>query len=129
MNTIFTVGQECPKYEVPGPNSKRANNHMRDFLQVCMYLKYIEIQGAGPFEKFPAVYNGVAIKQASQKYLRRNSQRSEFYTLYIAINSLPHSCYHRSRNIFLQSFNMFRLIFLSYCFLLDIYLSVVLEKS
>lgn len=34
FNAIFTVGQECPLYEVPGPNSKRANNFTRDFLQV-----------------------------------------------------------------------------------------------
>ncbi|KAH0630763.1 hypothetical protein JD844_003952 [Phrynosoma platyrhinos] len=32
---IFVVGQECPLFEVPGPNSKRANTHIRDFLQVC----------------------------------------------------------------------------------------------
>ncbi|KAJ1525331.1 hypothetical protein ONE63_010152 [Megalurothrips usitatus] len=34
---LFTVGQECPLYEVPGPNSKRANNFIRDFLQVFIY--------------------------------------------------------------------------------------------
>ncbi|NWS76960.1 TAF1 factor, partial [Crotophaga sulcirostris] len=34
---IFVVGQECPLYEVPGPNSKRANTHIRDFLQVFIY--------------------------------------------------------------------------------------------
>ena len=34
VKDIFTTGQMCPKYEVPGPNSKRANNHIRDFLQV-----------------------------------------------------------------------------------------------
>lgn len=34
VDAIFTVGQECPLYEVPGPNSKRANNFTRDFLQV-----------------------------------------------------------------------------------------------
>ncbi|KAI8483835.1 Transcription initiation factor TFIID subunit 1 [Branchiostoma belcheri] len=34
---LFCVGQECPLYEVPGPNSKRANNHVRDFLQVFIY--------------------------------------------------------------------------------------------
>ena len=28
--------QECPLYEVPGPNSKRANNFIRDFLQVSI---------------------------------------------------------------------------------------------
>lgn len=31
---IFVVGQECSLFEVPGPNSKRANTHIRDFLQV-----------------------------------------------------------------------------------------------
>lgn len=31
---IFVVGQQCPLFEVPGPNSKRANTHIRDFLQV-----------------------------------------------------------------------------------------------
>ncbi|XP_055004851.1 transcription initiation factor TFIID subunit 1 isoform X2 [Boleophthalmus pectinirostris] len=34
---IFVVGQECPLSEVPGPNSKRANTHIRDFLQVFIY--------------------------------------------------------------------------------------------
>lgn len=34
---IFVVGQECPLFEVPGPNSKRANTHIRDFLQVCCW--------------------------------------------------------------------------------------------
>ncbi|KAG7282696.1 hypothetical protein CRUP_017622 [Coryphaenoides rupestris] len=30
---IVVVGQQCPLFEVPGPNSKRANTHIRDFLQ------------------------------------------------------------------------------------------------
>lgn len=37
IETIFTVGQELPLYEVPGPNSKKANNFIRDFLQVFIY--------------------------------------------------------------------------------------------
>ncbi|XP_069947042.1 transcription initiation factor TFIID subunit 1 isoform X2 [Cherax quadricarinatus] len=37
LDGVFTVGQECPLYEVPGPNSKRANNFIRDFLQVFIY--------------------------------------------------------------------------------------------
>ncbi|XP_065085735.1 transcription initiation factor TFIID subunit 1-like isoform X2 [Ochlerotatus camptorhynchus] len=37
VDAIFTAGQECPLYEVPGPNSKRANNFVRDFLQVFIY--------------------------------------------------------------------------------------------
>jgi hypothetical protein len=34
VSAFFVAGQECPLYEVPGPNSKRANNFTRDFLQV-----------------------------------------------------------------------------------------------
>ncbi|XP_037955889.1 transcription initiation factor TFIID subunit 1 isoform X1 [Teleopsis dalmanni] len=37
VDALFTVGQECPLFEVPGPNSKRANNFTRDFLQVFIY--------------------------------------------------------------------------------------------
>lgn len=36
--TIFTVGQLCPLMDVPGPNSKKSTNHVRDFLQVCYFL-------------------------------------------------------------------------------------------
>ncbi|XP_033742474.1 transcription initiation factor TFIID subunit 1-like [Pecten maximus] len=35
--TIYCVGQEATLTEVPGPNSKRANNFIRDFLQVFIY--------------------------------------------------------------------------------------------
>lgn len=37
IDALFTSGQQCPLYEVPGPNSKRANNFVRDFLQVFIY--------------------------------------------------------------------------------------------
>ncbi|XP_030020533.1 transcription initiation factor TFIID subunit 1 isoform X3 [Manduca sexta] len=37
VDAVFVAGQECPLYEVPGPNSKRANNFVRDFLQVFIY--------------------------------------------------------------------------------------------
>ncbi|KAG7302944.1 hypothetical protein JYU34_012938 [Plutella xylostella] len=37
VDALFVAGQECPLYEVPGPNSKRANNFVRDFLQVYIY--------------------------------------------------------------------------------------------
>ena len=40
IETIFTVGQQCPLIEVPGPNSKRANNFARDFLQVFVYRQF-----------------------------------------------------------------------------------------
>lgn len=42
---IFVVGQECPLYEVPGPNSKRANTHIRDFLQVCGKGQFGDVRG------------------------------------------------------------------------------------
>jgi transcription initiation factor TFIID subunit 1 len=32
IKNIFVVGQECPQIEVPGPNSKRANSFIKDFL-------------------------------------------------------------------------------------------------
>lgn len=34
LDALFTVGQECPKFEVPGPESKKKATHMKDFLQV-----------------------------------------------------------------------------------------------
>lgn len=37
VDSIFAAGQECPLEDVPGPNSKRANNFVRDFLQVFIY--------------------------------------------------------------------------------------------
>ena len=38
----FTVGQEVPLVEVPGPNSKRANNFARDFLQVYILRLFLK---------------------------------------------------------------------------------------
>lgn len=40
LRAIFSVGQECPLQEVPGPNSKRANNFARDFLQAYIFRLY-----------------------------------------------------------------------------------------
>ncbi|XP_055334348.1 transcription initiation factor TFIID subunit 1-like [Paramacrobiotus metropolitanus] len=37
IRVTFTVGQECPLMEVPAPNSKKATNFARDFLQVHIY--------------------------------------------------------------------------------------------
>lgn len=37
IDALYSAGQLCPLYEVPGPNSKRANNFVRDFLQVFIY--------------------------------------------------------------------------------------------
>ncbi|RDD46850.1 Transcription initiation factor TFIID subunit 1 [Trichoplax sp. H2] len=34
---LHTGGQLCPKFEVPSPNSKKASNFVRDFLQVYIY--------------------------------------------------------------------------------------------
>ena len=38
VRDIFTVGQECPKIEVPGPNSKQDKAFQRDFLTVRTVL-------------------------------------------------------------------------------------------
>lgn len=38
----FTVGQEVPLMEVPGPNSKRANNFVRDFLTVYILRLFLK---------------------------------------------------------------------------------------
>lgn len=44
VKDIFVVGQECPLVEVPGPNSKRANNFIKDFLQVVMFRLFHKSQ-------------------------------------------------------------------------------------
>jgi transcription initiation factor TFIID subunit 1 len=41
VDAFYMVGQECPLYEVPGPNSKRANNFTRDFLQVFLFFLFM----------------------------------------------------------------------------------------
>jgi transcription initiation factor TFIID subunit 1 len=40
VETTFTIGQQCPLFEVPGPNSKRTNNFTRDFLQVYIFRQF-----------------------------------------------------------------------------------------
>ena len=48
VSAYFVSGQECPLYEVPGPNSKRANNFTRDFLQVSprfVFFSYHQLNG------------------------------------------------------------------------------------
>jgi transcription initiation factor TFIID subunit 1 len=37
FKNIFVVGQECPLIEVPGPNSKRANSFIKDYLQAYIF--------------------------------------------------------------------------------------------
>lgn len=56
IDALFVAGQECPLYEVPGPNSKRANNFVRDFLQVItlcyiIFFYYIILHYLFAFEK------------------------------------------------------------------------------
>ena len=33
-NAVFSVGHECPKFEVPGPESTKEATHMKGFLQM-----------------------------------------------------------------------------------------------
>lgn len=44
VKTLFCVGQECPLIEVPGPNSKRANSFLKDFLQAFLWRLFHESQ-------------------------------------------------------------------------------------
>jgi transcription initiation factor TFIID subunit 1 len=41
-NALFCAGQECPKFEVPGPESKKKATHMKDFLQVFIYRLFLK---------------------------------------------------------------------------------------
>ncbi|VEL36033.1 unnamed protein product [Protopolystoma xenopodis] len=41
LHTAFCVGQEVPLMEVSGPNSKRANNFVRDFLQAYILRLFL----------------------------------------------------------------------------------------
>ena len=36
IDALYTVGQQCPLYEVPPPNSKRTVTFMRDFVMVSV---------------------------------------------------------------------------------------------
>lgn len=42
VRTMFCVGQQCPLVEVPGPNSKRANSFLKDFLQAYLWRMFQE---------------------------------------------------------------------------------------
>ena len=46
-SALYGAGQQCPLVEVPGPLSKAASNHARDFLQVNSAVMYGGFQG-GP---------------------------------------------------------------------------------
>ena len=37
VTDVFSVGQECPKMEVPGPNSKQDKAFQKDFLTVRIH--------------------------------------------------------------------------------------------
>lgn len=44
VDSLYVGGQQCPLYEVPGPNSKRANNFVRDFLQVSVNVCWVYLR-------------------------------------------------------------------------------------
>ena len=44
IQNLFVVGQECPLIEVPGPNSKRSNSFLKDFLQAYLVRLFSESQ-------------------------------------------------------------------------------------
>ena len=69
VNTIFTVGQELPLFEVPGPNSKKANNFIRDFLQVFIYRLFYKSNDN------PRRIKGEDIKKAFPSYPEHSIRR------------------------------------------------------
>ena len=69
INTIFTVGQECPLQEVPGPNSKRANIFARDFLQAYIFRLFWKSRDKPPRIKMEDVRK--AFPQNAENSIRK----------------------------------------------------------
>eukprot|EP00118_Oscarella_pearsei_P020522 m.222498 g.222498 ORF g.222498 m.222498 type:complete len:1194 (+) comp39977_c0_seq19:1801-5382(+) len=41
ITALFSVGQQCPKFEIPGPKSKKTSNHVKEFLQCFIYRLFL----------------------------------------------------------------------------------------
>lgn len=48
VSQVFVVGQQCPKVEVPAPNSKPATQFQRELLQVCVYQTSSAVSNSSP---------------------------------------------------------------------------------
>ena len=61
ISLIYTVGQEFPLYEVPGPNSKKANNFMRDFLQVSFFFRMMGLVSQQNVDYMNRLYHCIVV--------------------------------------------------------------------
>lgn len=69
LNAVFTIGQECPLQEVPGPNSKRANIFARDFLQAYIFRLFWKSRDKPPRIKMEDVRK--AFPQNAENSIRK----------------------------------------------------------
>ncbi|CAF2594693.1 unnamed protein product [Rotaria sp. Silwood2] len=74
IRNIFTVGQECPLQEVPGPNSKRANIFARDFLQAYIFRLFWKSRDKPPRIKMEDVRK--AFPQNAENSIRKRLKMS-----------------------------------------------------
>ncbi|CAF0732337.1 unnamed protein product [Adineta ricciae] len=74
VKNIFTVGQECPLQEVPGPNSKRANIFARDFLQAYIFRLFWKSRDKPPRIKMEDVRK--AFPQNAENSIRKRLKMS-----------------------------------------------------
>ena len=71
IDALFVAGQLCPLYEVPGPNSKRANNFVRDFLQVNRFCQQCNLLFTLPDTKYSALYLLYYVHSVVQVFIYR----------------------------------------------------------
>jgi transcription initiation factor TFIID subunit 1 len=74
IRNIFTIGQECPLQEVPGPNSKRANIFARDFLQAYIFRLFWKSRDKPPRIKMEDVRK--AFPQNAENSIRKRLKMS-----------------------------------------------------
>ncbi|CAF4953627.1 unnamed protein product, partial [Rotaria sp. Silwood1] len=74
IKNIFTIGQECPLQEVPGPNSKRANIFARDFLQAYIFRLFWKSRDKPPRIKMEDVRK--AFPQNAENSIRKRLKMS-----------------------------------------------------
>ncbi|CAF0887548.1 unnamed protein product [Adineta steineri] len=74
VKNIFTIGQECPLQEVPGPNSKRANIFARDFLQAYIFRLFWKSRDKPPRIKMEDVRK--AFPQNAENSIRKRLKMS-----------------------------------------------------
>ncbi|UJR26734.1 hypothetical protein I4U23_008049 [Adineta vaga] len=74
VKNIFTIGQQCPLQEVPGPNSKRANIFARDFLQAYIFRLFWKSRDKPPRIKMEDVRR--AFPQNAENSIRKRLKMS-----------------------------------------------------